>query len=109
MEIIGRILRAEHLANALIRTALRRDDLDRGCFDVLATLRRTGPPYQLTPTRSFNLRVRVLPSACVPVWWFSPRHSGVLDGGSSILAGVRARVCRVSVHRRAGRSSRGCS
>jgi DNA-binding MarR family transcriptional regulator len=54
MEIIGRILRAEHLADALIRTALRREGLDRGGFDVLATLRRAGPPYQLTPTRLYE-------------------------------------------------------
>ena len=54
MEIIGRILRAEHLADALIRAALRREGLDRGGFDVLATLRRAGPPYQLTPTQLYE-------------------------------------------------------
>jgi DNA-binding MarR family transcriptional regulator len=54
MEIIGRILRAAHLADALIRNALRREGLDRGGFDVLATLRRGGPPYQLTPTRLYD-------------------------------------------------------
>jgi DNA-binding MarR family transcriptional regulator len=50
MEIIGRILRAEHLADARIRAVLRDEGLDRGGFDVLATLRRSGPPYRLTPT-----------------------------------------------------------
>jgi DNA-binding MarR family transcriptional regulator len=54
MEVIGRILRAAHLADALIRNALRREGLDRGGFDVLATLRRGGPPYQLTPTRLYD-------------------------------------------------------
>ena len=54
MEVIGRILRAAHLADARIRTALRREGLDRGGFDVLATLRRGGPPYQLTPTRLYE-------------------------------------------------------
>jgi len=54
MEIIGRILRAEHLAGARIRTGLRREGLDRGGFDLLATLRRTGPPYRLTPTRLYE-------------------------------------------------------
>ncbi len=54
MEIIGRILRAEHLAGARIRTELRREGLDRGGFDLLATLRRTGPPYRLTPTRLYE-------------------------------------------------------
>jgi DNA-binding MarR family transcriptional regulator len=54
MEIIGRILRASHLADALIKAELRHAGLDRGGFDVLATLRRTGPPYQLTPTRLYE-------------------------------------------------------
>jgi DNA-binding MarR family transcriptional regulator len=54
MEIIGRILRVEHLADARIRRTLRREGLDRGGFDVLATLRRSGPPYRLTPTRLYQ-------------------------------------------------------
>lgn len=54
MEIIGRILRAGHLADALIKSGLRQAGLDRGGFDVLATLRRAGPPYQLTPTRLYE-------------------------------------------------------
>jgi DNA-binding MarR family transcriptional regulator len=54
MEIIGRILRAEHVADARIRQTLRREGLDRGGFDVLATLRRSGPPYRLTPTRLYQ-------------------------------------------------------
>lgn len=54
MEIIGRILRAGHLADVLIRSELRREGLDRGGFDVLATLRRAGPPYQRTPTRLYE-------------------------------------------------------
>src|ERR1700739_4903886 len=54
MEIIGRILRAERLASGPIRSVLARYGLDRGGFDVLATLRRAGPPYRLTPTRLFQ-------------------------------------------------------
>src|SRR5882757_2957344 len=54
MEIIGRILRAEHLADGPIRRTLRQHGLDRGGFDVLATLRRSGPPYQLTPTQLYE-------------------------------------------------------
>ena len=54
MEIIGRVLRAGHLADALIKSELRHAGLDRGGFDVLATLRRAGPPYQLTPTRLYE-------------------------------------------------------
>jgi DNA-binding MarR family transcriptional regulator len=54
MEVIGRILRASHLADALIKSELRPAGLDRGGFDVLATLRRSGPPFQLTPTRLYE-------------------------------------------------------
>jgi len=54
MEIIGRILRAERLANGPIRSVLAGYGLDRAGFDVLATLRRAGPPYRLTPTRLFQ-------------------------------------------------------
>jgi DNA-binding MarR family transcriptional regulator len=54
MEVIGRILRAAHLADAHIRRVLRQEGLDRSGFDVLATLRRTGPPYQLTPTALYQ-------------------------------------------------------
>ena len=54
MEVIGRILRAGHLAGARIRQVLRAEGLDRGGFDVLATLRRGGPPYRLSPTRLYQ-------------------------------------------------------
>jgi DNA-binding MarR family transcriptional regulator len=54
MEVIGRILRVAHLADARIRTVLREEGLDRGGLDVLATLRRSGPPYRLTPTRLYQ-------------------------------------------------------
>jgi DNA-binding MarR family transcriptional regulator len=54
MEVIGRILRAAHLADARIRKVLREEGLDRGSLDVLATLRRSGPPYRLTPTQLYQ-------------------------------------------------------
>jgi DNA-binding MarR family transcriptional regulator len=54
MEIIGRTLRVAHLADARIRRVLRRAGLDHGGLDVLATLRRSGPPYRLTPTRLYQ-------------------------------------------------------
>lgn len=54
MEVIGRILRVAHLADARIRKVLREEELDRGGLDVLATLRRSGPPYRLTPTQLYQ-------------------------------------------------------
>jgi len=54
MGVIGRILRVEHLADSQIRRTLREAGLDRGGFDVLATLRRSGRPYRLSPTRLYG-------------------------------------------------------
>lgn len=54
MAVIGRILRIEHLADSRIRRTLRDAGLDRGGFDVLATLRRSGRPYRLSPTQLYE-------------------------------------------------------
>ena len=48
--VFGRISRIErHKSNAL-REVYRRSGCDSGEYDVLAALRRTGPPHRLTPT-----------------------------------------------------------
>jgi len=54
MGIIGRIGRVrQHLLRGIQKT-FSEFDLNAGEFDVLATLRRSGQPYQLTPTELFN-------------------------------------------------------
>ena len=54
MSIIGRLGRlTKHLERGLQAT-FSDFDLNFGEFDVLATLRRTGSPYQLSPTALFN-------------------------------------------------------
>jgi DNA-binding MarR family transcriptional regulator len=53
VEIFGRIHRISSLITPGIEEALCRHGLDRGEFDVLATLRRQGPPYRLTPTELY--------------------------------------------------------
>lgn len=50
MAVIGRLSRLSALVDTELRRTFARHDLDRASFDVLATLRRTGPPYRLTPT-----------------------------------------------------------
>jgi DNA-binding MarR family transcriptional regulator len=50
METIGRILRIQFVAGVRIRRVLQRHGIDWGGFDVLATLRRAGAPYRMTPT-----------------------------------------------------------
>jgi DNA-binding MarR family transcriptional regulator len=50
MAVIGRLARLYHLMGAELQRTFATHGLDRASFDVLATLRRSGAPYQLTPT-----------------------------------------------------------
>jgi len=53
MHVIGRILRAARYLDSALDRVFARYGLDFGLFDVLATLRRSGPPYALAP-RALN-------------------------------------------------------
>ena len=48
--VIGRISRLARELEARLEPVYRAHGLEPGWHDVLATLRRTGPPYQLRPT-----------------------------------------------------------
>lgn len=50
MALIGRIERLAELLDGVFAPTLARYGITRGDFDVLATLRRSGKPYRLTPT-----------------------------------------------------------
>ncbi|MCA2376187.1 MarR family transcriptional regulator [Agrobacterium genomosp. 3 str. RTP8] len=54
MAIFGRAKRLSNLLAPSIEDTFARFGLDRGEFDVIATLRRSGPPYQLTPTEMYT-------------------------------------------------------
>ncbi len=49
--VLGRLLRAAHLADAALAEGLAELDLQPGWFDLLAALRRAGAPYELNPTQ----------------------------------------------------------
>jgi DNA-binding MarR family transcriptional regulator len=49
MALIGRLGRLAGLGTAVIETNLNEHGLKLGEFDVLASLRRSGAPYELTP------------------------------------------------------------
>lgn len=49
MAIIGRLSRAHEIAGRAVTDNFRGHGLHRGEFDTLATLRRSGEPYTLTP------------------------------------------------------------
>jgi DNA-binding MarR family transcriptional regulator len=50
MGIVGRITQLQREVHLAQRATFARHGLDAPSFDVLAALRRAGPPYQLTPT-----------------------------------------------------------
>ncbi len=50
MLVVGRLHRAADLLDQELRTVFSQAGLGNGDFDVLASLRRSGPPYRLTPT-----------------------------------------------------------
>ncbi len=54
MGIIGRISRISRHLDHYLQKNYSQFGLNGGDFDVLATLRRFGQPYQLTPTQLFN-------------------------------------------------------
>lgn len=54
MEVIGRIARVGGLLTPRLQEAHKPFGLSREAFDVLATLRRSGPPYRLTPTELYR-------------------------------------------------------
>jgi DNA-binding MarR family transcriptional regulator len=48
--VFGRISRIDRRKSTALREVYRRHDCDAGEYNVLAALRRTGPPHRLTPT-----------------------------------------------------------
>lgn len=51
MSIVGRLHRLALITGRLLSNNFQRHGLTREAFDVLATLRRAGPPYRLNPTQ----------------------------------------------------------
>jgi DNA-binding MarR family transcriptional regulator len=49
--LVGRLLRTAQLAEADLARGLAGHGLQRGWFDLLAALRRSGRPYELNPTQ----------------------------------------------------------
>ncbi|GAA3638173.1 MarR family winged helix-turn-helix transcriptional regulator [Streptomyces chitinivorans] len=49
MGVIGRLGRLSRLIDAELRRTFAAHGLDHASFDVLATMRRSGPPYRLNP------------------------------------------------------------
>lgn len=55
LSVVGRVLRLARILEKHRETFLAQYNLNVWSFDVLATLRRQGPPYQLKPTELYGL------------------------------------------------------
>src|ERR671930_2627033 len=51
LALVGRLIRVSHLLNQRLGDELAEFELQPGWFDLLAALRRSGPPYELNPTQ----------------------------------------------------------
>jgi DNA-binding MarR family transcriptional regulator len=49
LALVGRLIRVSHLLNQRLGDELAEFELQPGWFDLLAALRRSGPPYELNP------------------------------------------------------------
>lgn len=49
MALLGRLFRVARIADRAVEAQLAEHDLQPGWFDLLSALRRSGPPYRLTP------------------------------------------------------------
>jgi DNA-binding MarR family transcriptional regulator len=54
MSVLGRAYRLSNLVRPSIEATFASFGLDRGEFDVISTLRRSGRPYRLTPTELYT-------------------------------------------------------
>lgn len=54
MAVLGRINRVAQMTGQAISASMTKFNLDRGEFDVLASLRRAGPPFRLSPTELYT-------------------------------------------------------
>ncbi len=54
MEVVGYLKTTQQLTQERLQTFFKEYGLQAGEFDVLATLRRSGPPYRLGPTQLFE-------------------------------------------------------
>lgn len=52
--VFGRMTRIDRHKTTALREVYRRHDIDAGEYDVLAALRRNGPPHRLTPTELYR-------------------------------------------------------
>ncbi|MFC5382211.1 MarR family winged helix-turn-helix transcriptional regulator [Aquipuribacter nitratireducens] len=91
--VVGRLSRAARLAEQHLRENFARHDLDPAAYDVLATLRRAGAPYELSP--GDLLRTSMVTSGAVTQRLDRLEARGLVTRARSTVD-ARARVVRLT-------------
>jgi DNA-binding MarR family transcriptional regulator len=85
MGVIGRISQLQREVFLAQRATFARHGLDAPSFDVLAALRRAGPPYQLTPTAL--MRTALVTSGAITQRLDRLEEKGLITRGRSDVDG----------------------
>ncbi|HEX5598731.1 MAG TPA: MarR family transcriptional regulator [Micromonosporaceae bacterium] len=90
MAVIGRLSRLSRLIDTELRRTFATHGLDPASFDVLATLRRSGPPHRLTPAEL--MRASMVTSGAVTQRLDRLEERGLVTRTRSMLDGRSVHV-----------------
>ena len=94
MLVAGRIDRAAHLLDGALRPPFEAEQLGNGDFDVLAALRRSGPPFALRPVELS--RAMLVTTGAVTKRIDRLEAAGLVDRRSSVEDDARGKVIRLT-------------
>ena len=94
MLVAGRIERVAHLLDAALRPPFEAELLGNGDFDVLAALRRVGPPFALRPVELS--RAMLVTTGAVTKRIDRLENAGLVDRRSSVEDDARGKIIRLT-------------
>lgn len=94
MFVVGRIERIAHLLDAALRPPFEAEHLGNGDFDVLAALRRVGPPFALRPVELS--RAMLVTTGAVTKRIDRLETAGLVDRRSSVEEDARGKLIRLT-------------
>lgn len=99
LAVIARLGRIQAYIDSGLDRVFSRHGLTRGSWDVLASLRRVGEPYQLAPTELYRMQMRT--SGAITHTLRALEHAGLVDrlpnpvDGRSLLVRLTDAGCRL--------------